>query len=169
MLAPLSGNWEVNLKNELCLDILTQVLDIRYTKSIREEKGGTYGVGVSGQLSSLPEVPDYLVLMNFDTNTEMAEELSGMLLPEIEKIAAEGPAAEDLAKIKEYMLKTHADNLKQNSPWLGWLRSAHTTGIDYVSGYTEVVEGISADDIKAVAAKLLADGNQLMFFMKPAE
>ena len=165
----LSGNWEVNLKNELCLDILTQVLDIRYTKSIREEKGGTYGVGVSGQLSSLPEVPDYLVLMNFDTNTEMAEELSGMLLPEIEKIAAEGPAAEDLAKIKEYMLKTHADQLKQNSPWLGWLRSAHTTGIDYVSGYTEVVEGISADDIKAVAAKLLADGNQLMFFMKPAE
>ena len=165
----LTGDWEVNLKNELCLDILTQVLDIRYTKSIREEKGGTYGVGVSGQLSSLPEDPDYLVLISFDTNPEMAEELSGMLLPEIEKIAAEGPAAEDLAKIKEYLLKTHTDSIRQNGNWMSWIRSVQNTGVDYVTGYNEVVESITAEDIKAVAAKVLADNNKLMFFMKPAE
>ena len=165
----LSGEMEVNLKNDLSMSILRQILDIRYTKSIREEKGGTYGVGVGGQNSGVPAVPDYMLLINFDTNTEMAEELSSMLIPEIEKIATEGPAAEDLAKIKEYLLKTHTDNVKQNGNWVSWIRSMDVNGVDYVTGYNEVVEGITADDIKAVAAKVLADNNKLMFFMKPAE
>jgi hypothetical protein len=76
---------------------------------------------------------------------------------------------EDLAKIKEYLLKTHTDSIRQNGNWMSWIRSVQNTGVDYVTGYNEVVESITAEDIKAIAAKVLADNNKLMFFMKPAE
>lgn len=40
-----SGNTKYNMRNDLLLDILSQVMDIVYTATIREEEGGTYGVG----------------------------------------------------------------------------------------------------------------------------
>lgn len=165
----LSGVLDVNLKNKLALSILDQVLDIRYTKSIREEMGATYGVSCSGQLSGLPSEPDYALLIGFDTKPEIADEARGALLPEIEKIATDGVTDEEMGKIKEYMLKVHADALKQNSNWLGWIVNKETVGVDYVTGYVDVVNSITSDDIKALAAKMLADNNVLKLIMDPKQ
>lgn len=164
----LSGPMEVNLKNSLLLSALDQILDIRYTQSIREEKGGTYGVQVQGELSSVPQ-KGYLLLIMFDTKPEMADELKDMLLPEIQKLAAEGPKAEDLAKVKEYWTKQRADNLRRNNSWAGWINSLNINGVDYTTGYEKVVADITADDIKAMAAKILSDGNLVKVIMDPAE
>ena len=163
----LSGEMEVNLKNSLTLSILDQLLDIRYTKSIREEMGATYGVSCSGQLSSMPSEPDYALLITFDTKPEIADEARGALLPEIEKIAVEGATDEELGKIKEYMLKERADALKQNNRWMGWMLNSTMYGVDYTTGYEEILTGINSDDLKAMAAKMLADGNILRLVMDP--
>ncbi|MBO7299930.1 MAG: insulinase family protein [Tidjanibacter sp.] len=163
----LSGEMEVNLKNSLTLSIFDQLLDIRYTKSIREEMGATYGVSSSGQLSSLPSEPDYVLFISFDTKPEIADEARGALLTEIEKIAAEGATDEELGKIKEYMLKERADALKQNGRWLNWMISSTMYGVDYTTGYEDIVAAISSEDIKALASKMLADGNILRVIMDP--
>lgn len=163
----LSGEMEVNLKNKLTLSILDQLLDLRYTATIREEMGATYGVSCSGMLSSLPDAPDYALLIGFDTKLELADQARAALLPEIEKIATEGPIAEDVAKIKEYMLKERADALKQNGNWMNWIYNMDFYGVDYTTGYEGILEGISAENIKAMAAKILADGNLLQLIMDP--
>ena len=163
----LSGEMEVNLKNKLTLSILDQLLDIRYTAVIREEMGATYGVSCAGQLSSMPAKADYLFLIGFDTKPEIADEARAALLPEIEKIATDGPSMEDVAKIKEYMVKERADALKQNSNWMSWMISAERDGVDFTTGYEQILSDISAEDIKAMAAKLLADGNVLKLIMDP--
>ena len=163
----LSGEMEVNLKNSLTLSIFDQLLDIRYTKSIREEMGATYGVSCSGQLSSMPSEPDYALLITFDTKPEIADEARGALLTEIEKIAAEGATDEELGKIKEYMLKERADALKQNSRWMSWMISSTMYDVDYTTGYEDILNAISSDDLKAMAAKMLADGNILRLIMDP--
>ena len=163
----LSGEMEVNLRNNLALSIFDQLLDIRYTKSIREEMGATYGVSCSGQLSAMPSEPDYALIITFDTKPEIADEARGALLTEIEKIATEGATDEELGKIKEYMLKERADALKQNANWMHWMISSTTMGVDYTTGYEEILNAISSDDIKAVAAKMLADGNILRLIMDP--
>lgn len=163
----LNGELEVNLKNKIALSVLDQVLDIRYTKSIREEMGATYGVSSMGQLSGLPSEPDYALLITFDTKPEIADQARAALIPEIEKIAAEGVTDEELGKIKEYMLKERADALKQNGNWMSWMISREMLGVDMTTGYEEIVTNLSSEDIKALAAKIIADGNQLRLIMDP--
>lgn len=163
----LSGEMEVNLKNKITLSVLDQLLDIRYTKSIREEMGATYGVSSSGQLSNLPSHPDYMLIIGFDTQYEISDKARAALIPEIEKIAAEGATEEELSKIKGYMLKTRADALKQNGSWMSWMTSREMNGVDMTTGYEEIVTNLTSDDLKAMAAKILADGNQLRLMMDP--
>ena len=163
----LNGELEVNLKNKIALSVLDQVLDIRYTKSIREEMGATYGVSSMGQLSGLPSEPDYALLITFDTKPEIADQARAALIPEIEKIAAEGVTDEEMGKIKEYMLKERADALKQNGNWMSWTISREMLGVDMTTGYEEIITNLSSEDIKALAAKILADGNQLRLIMDP--
>ena len=165
----LSGNIDLTLKNRIALSILDQLLDIRYTAVIREEMGATYGVSCSGQMSSHPAKADYVLIIGFDTKPEIADEARGALLPEIEKIATEGPNVADIAKIKEYMIKERADALKQNSNWMNWILNADLYGIDNTTGYEETLANITADDIKALAAKILADGNIMKLIMDPQQ
>lgn len=162
----LSGPMEYNLKNELVLSTLKQILRVRYTAVIREEKGGTYGVSVGANLSILPK-GQYMLTMQFDTDPARADELRPILISELETIANEGPKAEDLAKIKEYSLKQHPDNLKDNGSWRGWIQAYHLYGLDMVSNYTDAVNQLSSDDIKAMARKILDDGNIAKFVMSP--
>ncbi len=163
----LSGELEVNLKNKIALSILDQVLNIRYTKSIREEMGATYGVSCSGQLSAMPTEPDYALFIGFDTKPEIADEARAALIPEIEKIAAEGVTDEEMGKIKEYMLKERADALKQNGNWMGWMVSSRMQGVDMTTGYEEIVTNLTSEDVQALAAKILADKNILYLIMDP--
>lgn len=163
----LSGPMEVTLENELTLSILSQLLDIRYTATIREEMGATYGVSTAGQLSSTPLAPDYLFLIAFDTKLELADQARAALLPEIEKIAKEGPSAEDMAKIKEYMVKERADALKQNGNWMHWIIAADRDGVDYTTGYEEILDSIDGAKVQAMAQKILDDGNLLRVIMDP--
>ena len=165
----LSGNIDLTLKNRIALSILDQLLDIRYTAVIREEMGATYGVSSSGQMSSHPAKADYVLMIGFDTKPEIADEARGALLPEIEKIATEGPNVADIAKIKEYMVKERADALKQNGNWMNWILNADLYGIDNTTGYEETLANITADDIKALAAKILADGNIMKLIMDPQQ
>lgn len=163
----LTGNLDKNdLKTQLAFSAFDQVLDMRYTKSIREEKGGTYGVSSQSQLTYKPTT-QYALMITFDTNPEMADELRDMLIPEIERIAKEGPTAEELSKIKEYMTKQHAADLKNNGNWLSWIEIWYTHGIDEMTGYQQIVDSLSADDIKAVAARIVNDNNVLKIIMDP--
>ena len=164
----LTGPMEVNLENYIYLSVLDQLLDIRYTKSIREEKGGTYGVSCGSNLSSLPSEPDFMFLIGFDTKPEMADELRDMLIPEIERVATEGPTEEEIGKIKEYMVKQRADNVKQNGSWKQWTTNYHLMGVDYTTDYDAIIGSLSAEKVKAMAAKILESGDVLKLIMDPA-
>ncbi|MEG1634427.1 MAG: insulinase family protein, partial [Rikenellaceae bacterium] len=67
-----SGNEiDYNLKNIVTLQFLSDILNIRYTEIIREEKGATYGVGVGNNLKSEPK-NEFSLMAMFDTNDKVA-------------------------------------------------------------------------------------------------
>ena len=109
-----SGEMPYTLKNKAALSFLTQALNSRYLVSIREEKGGTYGVQVSGSTEYIPS-ETYNMTISFDTNEEMADELREIVMKEIEEIAANGPKSEDIEKNREFMLKSWKNSLEQNA------------------------------------------------------
>ena len=161
-----TGDADYTMQNRLAMHFLTQALSSRYLESIREEKGGTYGVSVSGELAYLP-AETYAMHIRFDTNEEMADELCEIILQEIETIAAEGPRTEDVEKTREYLLKNWSTSLETNGSWMSYINAKQRSKIDYLADYERTVQQLSNDDIRAFAAKLLKDGNRIRVVMRP--
>ena len=162
------GDEAYTLENQLTMEFFSSALDNRYLKSIREEKGGTYGVGVRGTLDAEP-VEEYSLLIQFDTNEQMADELSAIVVAEIEKIAAEGPLAEDMSKTREFLVKDYTKQIKNNSYWANAISEYYDYNIDVVNGYEDAVKAVSAEDVQALAKKILEDGNLVKVVMRPAK
>ena len=163
-----SGEMPYTLKNKAALTFLTQALNSRYLVSIREEKGGTYGVQVSGSTEYIPS-ETYDMTISFDTNEEMADELREIVMKEIEEIAANGPKSEDIEKNREFMLKSWKNSLEQNAGWMNYLNSKYGSGLDYLADYEEVLKTLTNADVQAMAKKVLADGNLVKVIMRPAK
>lgn len=164
----LNGEMPYTLENNLAMDFFAQLLTIRYTETMREEKGGTYGVSAFGQTAFLP-VDAYLYLTLFDTEPAMVDELKQDIINEIEKMAAGDVREDDMVKIKEYFTKQYPDQLKQNGYWRNILMYYHLYGYDLDSNYMDIVNSFDAAYFQKLAAKILADGNIIEVIMLPEE
>ncbi len=161
-----TGDIDYTMKNRVAMNVLSQVLRSRYTISIREEKGGTYSVGVGGRVMA-DYKPWYQLIVLFDTNEQMADELSQIVVDEIKKIATEGPNKEDVEKTRKYLLKEYENQIQQNGTWVDWLDLYNYRGMDSLAEYKKAVEELTYDDLKALAAKILADNNMAYVVMRP--
>ncbi|WP_374045573.1 M16 family metallopeptidase [uncultured Alistipes sp.] len=162
-----SGEMPYTFKDKLALTFLTQALNSRYLVSIREEKGGTYGVQVYGTTDYIP-AERYEMHINFDTNEEMADELREIVMKELQQIADNGPLTEDIEKTREFLLKNWQNTLEQNGSWMGYLQSKYSSGLDYAREYKSAVEALTNADVQAMARKVLDDGNLVKVIMRPA-
>lgn len=165
-----TGDIEFNLENTVTATFLKDILRSRYTTSIREEKGGTYGVSVGCSVDPY-YTPTYQFAIQFDTNEAMADELSEIVVAEIKELAANGPKAEDLNKVREYLIKEWNNRLVQNGAWMSYIRHFYTYGEDMnrVANYENIVKSMTGEKIAAMAAKILADNNMTYVVMRPAK
>jgi len=163
-----SGKMPYTFANRLALAFLTQALDSRYLISIREEKGGTYGVSVHGSAEYLPD-ENYRMHIIFDTNEEMADELLEIVMKELERIAADGPLTEDIEKNREFMLKSWKNSLEQNNSWMKYIQSKYASGADYLADYEKALRELTNADVQAMAKKILDDGNLVKVIMRPEQ
>ena len=163
-----SGKMPYTLKDKMALTFLTQALNSRYLISIREEKGGTYGVRVKGSTEYVPH-QTYDMTISFDTNEEMADELCEIVMKEIREIAENGPKTEDIEKNREFMLKSWKNSLEQNGSWMRYLQIKEESGLNYVADHEQAIRDLTNADVQALARKLLADGNQVKVVMRPAK
>ena len=163
-----TGKIDPTYKNRITMSFLNQVLNIVYTEEVREKEGGTYGVGVRGSITKLPE-GEYSLMVNFKMAPERREELAAIIVREFEKLAAQGPVAEHVEKVRSYMLKSFEESQKKNGAWMNWLSNYYFEGEDTYTGYEELIKGITADDISALAKYILDQGNFIEVSMTPAE
>ena len=163
-----SGKIEPTLKNRMVMSFLNQVLNIVYTEEVREKEGGTYGVGVRGSVSKLPE-GEYALMVNFKMAPERREELAAIIIREFEKLAAEGPVTEHVEKVRSYMLKSFEESQKKNGAWMNWLYNFYFENEDNHTGYEELVKSITTEDIRLLAKYILDQGNFIEVSMTPAE
>ena len=163
-----SGKIEPTLKNRMVMSFLNQVLNIVYTEEVREKEGGTYGVGVRGSVSKLPE-GEYTLMVNFKMAPERREELAAIIIREFEKLAAEGPVTEHVEKVRSYMLKSFEESQKKNGAWMNWLYNFYFENEDNYTGYEELVKSITTEDVRLLAKYILDQGNFIEVSMTPAE
>ena len=161
-----TGAIEDNAKNRLIVDLLSRALDSRYMISIREEKGGTYGVSVQGAVEEYP-VENYFMAIVFDTNEQLADELVEICDAEIRNIAENGPLAEDVAKAKEFLQKNYGNVLENNGGWMSAITRWYEEGYNYKEEYLGILNSITLEDIQSLAAQMLEDGNRTLVMMRP--
>ncbi len=163
-----SGTLKRDQKTQISLNALKQILDIVYVRTVREEAGGTYGVGVRSSIARIPE-GQTMLQMSFDTDHERVATISPIIDREVRKIADNGPEADDFQKVKEYMLKKYQEDVKQNSYWMGVLSANYFYGEDNHSDYQSIVNALTPADIQAVTKSLVSQGNFIEVIMNPAE
>ena len=105
------------------------LLGIRLRDILREELGGTYGVSVAYD-NSMPQPGYGSMTVQFGSDPANIEKLSGEVLKEIERLKAQGPTAEDVARVQELERRDLETASRQNSYWVGSLQTVHMLGWD---------------------------------------
>ena len=164
-----SGKCEYTFKNDVLMSFLTQSLDKVYLESVREKEGGSYGVSVYGQLSRYPNDDEAFLQIYFDTDPAKREKMTQIIMNELQKIAQDGPAAEHINKTKEFMLKKHTEQMKENGYWLNILNQYYWYKADMDSNFQQVVESITPEDVKQFAKALLEQNNCIEVSMTSGE
>jgi zinc protease len=108
------------------------LLGIRLRDILREELGGTYGVGVSYE-NSLPLAGYGSMVVQFGSDPANVEKLTGEVMKEVERLKAQGPSAEDVKRVQELERRDLETAMKQNSFWVGSLQTVHMLGWDPAS------------------------------------
>jgi len=157
---------EYNAKNDLCLSALCQVLRMVYTEKVREEKGGTYGVSVQGSLQRFPR-EEGLLKINFRTDPDKYDELIPIIYAQLDSMAANGPAPDDLQKVKEYELKSYGQVAVTNGYWDYVKYNELRNNIDFDKDYTLLVEQLTTDDLRNLMRELLAPRHRIQVTMLP--
>ena len=163
-----SGTCKYDLRNNILLSFLDQALDMVYTAEIREKEGGTYGVSCNGSLGKYPK-EELVLQIVFQTDPAKKDKLSAVVVEQLNKMAKEGPSAEHMQKIKEYMLKKYKDAQKENGYWLNNLDEYFYTGIDNTKDYEKIVNSITAKEVQDFLAKLLKQNNEIQVVMTMPE
>lgn len=163
------GPAEFSRVNEYKLESLMDVMNIALREAIREEKGGTYGVGASGNQTRVP-AGRYSIAIGFGCNPDRVEELTKATFAVIDSIKQYGPNDETVAKVKEIQRRQREVNLKQNRFWNGILSSylRFNDNIDEINNYNKWVDGLKKEDI-IEAAKKYFDGNYVKAVLLPED
>ena len=155
----INGLMEYNYRNLIYMNTLSDVMDIYYTRTIREEEGGTYGVGVYGTVTEKPKNA-YMFLIAFDTNREMYEKLMGKVRDGLNDIATNGPAQEDLTKVVENLYKKRAEQKEENSFWISAMSDFVEDNINIDAEFDAIVKSITPQTIADFAKEVLKGYNK---------
>ena len=147
-------------KSDLTLDFLKRVLSIAYTDSVREDKGGTYGVSVDFSFVS-NDKPNAILKMSYNTDPSRYEELNPIVYQQLKTIAEQGPQPTSLEKVRQYLLKQYNQMAITNGYWdyVAWHQLDDNE--DFDTGYCDMVRQMTAADIQQLARTLIQQKNRI--------
>ncbi len=148
----------IDTKTEVALEVANYILDMIYTKTIREDEGGTYGVGTAMVGQRMP-VERALIQVQFDTNPEMADKLSELAKKGLKELAENGPEQDKFNMAIENFKKNIPEKRISNSYWNDNILKHYKFGIDYDAEYEAAVNSLTPEDVKTVLQAVLAQNN----------
>lgn len=162
------GAFDYSWENRIELDALRQLLDMRFRDALREDKSGTYGVGVSAEGSWIP-YKRYEVSFSFGSAPERVEELAAAAFTVIDSVKRTGPTDDELAKIREQFIRAHETGLRENAAWLGWMSDHDEDGRDQHATvqYAALVQRLTVVQLRDAARRYLDLAQYARFTLLP--
>ena len=104
------------------LGALADAFRIRLRETLREDRGGVYGVGVNASVDRM--LGTYTIAIGFGCDPERVDELTDAVFEVIERFKQDGPE-DALDKVKEADRRQQQLALEENEAWLGALGAAY--------------------------------------------
>jgi zinc protease len=163
-----TGEAPYSYDEQLKLQALMEVLNIKIIETLREEMSGIYGGRISGSLTKNP-YNNFSIGVNLPCGPENVDKLLKAALAEIEKVKTAGPQETDLKKVKENWKKQYEENMKSNPYWLAKLQQieeSNTTASDILN-YEKKVDALTIKELRETANKYLNGQNYIQAILYP--
>lgn len=163
------NDYEWSRRENHRFNSLSDLLNIRLREVIREEAGGTYGVGAAGWRFREPH-PRVFMQVFFGMDPERSDELIERTFEVIEEVRRE-PVDEDyVERIQAQQRESYRRNLRENSYWLASLEFAVEHGRDLatIPEFPRLIDGLTAEDIRSTAERYLDADRYLQLLLLPA-
>ena len=163
-----TGPFEWTEENSYKINAMVSVLRIKLREVLREDKGGTYGVGVSTFTSRIPE-ERYRILITFGCDPSRINELVSEVWYQIDSLKTTPVDDLYIKKIKESQLRQREKDLKENSYWLNMLSNAYFYDEDPrdIFNYDRMIRDLSKEDVQFQAKKYFDKQNVITFILIP--
>lgn len=146
-----------------------KVLSIMLRESMREEKGGVYGVRSDVDLAFVP-TSNYTIRIDFGCAPENVADLIATAMKDIETLKAEGASEKNLQKTKETHRRERETDLRDNQWWLETLQKSYQnkgTAPMEMDKYLPMVDKLTAKDIQETAKKYFDPNHYIEVVMNP--
>ena len=162
-----SADTPFTFEKDAAMDAISYILDMRYTNSLREEEGGTYGASAVAQTQRRPNART-IIQVYFDCKPALCDKLRALAIQGIEDLANNGPTDEEVNMAKLNLQKNIPESRQSNSYWLNNLESYYIYNNDRNALYEAAVNALSKESIQAALKEVLAQDNFIELVMKPA-
>ena len=155
-------------RNNFELAAMAQVLQIKLREVLREDLGGTYGVGVSASGRQYPR-EDYSIRIRFGSDPERAEELNQVIFEQIDSLKTVDVEQNYIDKVIQMNKRQREVQLKENGFWSGSLQSLDFNGVDprLLIQYPALVEQLTAATVRDAAARYFDLDNYVRVVLYP--
>ena len=154
------------LENNVKLDAVGQILSMIYLKTIREDESAAYSCGSRGYFNNSSRQAKATLIAGCPMNPDKSELAVRLLHEGIAKMAQEVDA-DQLQKVKDYMLKQADIDAKTNSYWINTITTFKEYGLDMFTDYKKTVEALTVESVRDFLNELLKSGNHVEVIMTP--
>jgi zinc protease len=163
-----SGDYDYNDVNNIQVDALEEVLNIKLIERLREQESGVYAPGVRASYRKTPG-GRYTFTISFGCAPENVDKLINATMEEIGKIKQTGALPADIQKFVAEEARSTQQQLKQNVFWAGYLASTSQNGEnpDQILKHVNSLEQITPQSTKDAANKYLSGKNLIKLILMP--
>lgn len=163
-----NGDYEYSDANNLQMDALEQIVQIKMDERLREKDGKVYSPGVRASYKKVPE-GRYSFTISFDCAPANVDSLVAATQDEINKLKQNGAVQADVDKFIAQEARSTQVQLKENIFWAGYLGSASQNGQDpdAILHHVSDLSNVTPQSTKDAANKYLSGKNLVKLILMP--
>ena len=163
-----TGPYEWSRENNYEMDSMLDMFDIKLREVIREDKSGTYGVGVYGGGSLYPH-EEYRINISWGCDPARIDELTQAVFEQIDSLKMAPPKEIYVTKVRETQLREYETDMKENDYWLDNFYNSYWYGrnLDYLLSYPDLYKTLNAEMMQSAAQKYFDLDNYVRVVLKP--
>ena len=165
-----TGEARFDEMEQMRLRALVEIMQIKATEALREQRGLVYTASISGGLTRHP-YGHYTINIGLPTAPENVQKAIDATFAEARKLQENGPEAADLAKVKENWTTNYRKALRENGWWLGNLQLSVVNKTDpkLLLRQNEMIASLTVADVQAAAKRYFDFSNYVQVVLHPAE